>query len=131
MFFNWFRKREEKNNQIEVILNDESLNKSEKMRRLYELGLDLTTIANYMHVRYNFVYNVVTDYLRVRSAQVMTGDYVTKKQQIIGLFEEGESMPHISQKLHTDYNYVRRVVKEHKSEINHNMDNNNTNNLPM
>lgn len=132
MFFNWFKKKEEKNSQVNTILNDVNMNKSEKMRQLYELGYDLTAIANTLGVRYNFVYNVITDYLRTRTAQVMAGDYVTKKQQIIGLFEEGETMPEISKKLHTDYNYVRRVVKEHKNEmINHSVDNNNNNNLQI
>lgn len=115
--FGWFSKKKEKKIRIEEILNDNTLNKSEKMRKLFDMGLDITSIANYLCVRYNFVYNVVMDYLRVNSAKTAQDPnetHETKKQSIIQLFQEGHSMTQISNLLKTDYNYVSRVVKEHK-----------------
>lgn len=115
--FRWFSKRKERKTRIDEILTDESLNKSEKMRRLFDMGLDITSIANYLCVRYNFVYNVVMDYLRVNSAKAAqeTNDPPeTKKQSIINLFQQGHSLTQISNILKTDYNYVSRVVKDFK-----------------
>jgi len=116
--FGWFKKKQEKNDRINIILNDVGLNKSEKMRRLYDMGLDITSIANTMCVRYNFVYNVIMDYLRTNSIGTPTESMMdTKKQSIIKLYQEGHSMVQISKLLTTDYNYVSRVVKEFKSNI--------------
>lgn len=115
--FGWFSKRKEKKSRIEDILKDEALNKSEKMRRLFDMGLDITSIANYLCVRYNFVYNVVMDYLRVNSAKAAQDNnesHETKKQSIINLFQQGHSLTQISNLLKTDYNYVSRVVKDYK-----------------
>ena len=115
--FRWFSKKKERKTRIDEILMDESLNKSEKMRKLFDMGLDITSIANYLCVRYNFVYNVVMDYLRVNSAKAAQNDtesHETKKQSIINLFQQGHSLTQISNLLKTDYNYVSRVVKDFK-----------------
>lgn len=113
MLFGWFGKKKEQKNEVNDILMNEELNKSEKMRRLFALGLDVTTIANYLGVRYNFVYNVVRDYIRTNSC-IKQEEHDTKKQQIIRLHTEGHSRTEISKLLATDYNYVSRVIKEYK-----------------
>ncbi len=115
--FGLFSKRKERKSRIDEILKDEALNKSEKMRRLFDMGLDITSIANHLCVRYNFVYNVVMDYLRVNSAKAAQDNnesHETKKQSIINLFKQGHSLTQISNILKTDYNYVSRVVKDFK-----------------
>jgi transposase-like protein len=110
--FKWFGKKKEQKNEVNEILNDSLLTKSEKMRRLFAMGLDVTTIANYMGVRYNFVYNMVRDYIRTNT-YAKQEEHDTKKQQIIQLHTEGHSRNEISKLLSTDYNYVSRVISAH------------------
>ena len=42
---------------LEVLL-EENVTKSHKMKRLFDLGLEVSYIAMLLDVRYNFVYNV-------------------------------------------------------------------------
>lgn len=44
--------------QIEKIVNNANLNKSEKIRQLLKLGISKYKIAKLLKIRYQFVYNV-------------------------------------------------------------------------
>jgi len=100
---------------VNQILNDET-SKSKKMVALFELGLEVKEIANILNVRYNFVYNVVSNYCNVNQIQTVTNKKEGKKEKIVALFEEGKSLKEISIELKTNYNYVFNVVKEYKKE---------------
>lgn len=99
---------------INQVLNDTTLSKSKRFTELYSLGLDIKTIASLCNVRYNFVYNVVSDFTRRNDLELrtnrVTGD--SKKQKIIDLFNEGKSNTEISKTLKTSYQYVYKVTKE-------------------
>ena len=94
-------------------MKDENLNKSQKMIALYNEKLEIKEIAKLLNVRYNFVYNVVSNYCRINELQLTTGNSESKKDAIIELVKAGNSNTEISKTLKTNYNYVAKVVKEY------------------
>ena len=88
--------------------------KSKKMVALYNLGLELKDIAKLMDVRYNFVYNVVSNHCRMNELVLRTNTRgASKKDEIIALLDAGKSNVEIAKELKSNYNYVSKVVKEH------------------
>ena len=99
--------------QIESIKNEE-ISKSLKMKKLFDLGIEVKTISEIMDVRYNFVYNVISNYININEIQVVKEEKSDKKQQIIDLHNQGTKKVDISKILKTNYNYVYKVVKEYE-----------------
>ena len=83
------------------------------MVALYNSGLEIKQIANIMQVRYNFVYNVISNYCRINDIELRTNTNNTnsKKAQIEELFKAGRSNVEIAKELKTNYNYVYKVTK--------------------
>ena len=100
---------------IEVIVQSED-SKSSKMKQLFDLGIEVKEIASLMNVRYNFVYNVISNYTAMNSIETVSTKKVGKKEKIIELFLAGKSNKEISIELKTNYNYVFNVLKQYKSE---------------
>ncbi len=90
--------------------------KSSKMMRFYNEGLEIGEIAKIMGVRYNFVYNVVSNECRKAGNEVRVlrkqGDV---KESIIALIKDGKSNTEISRELAKNYNYVFKVRKEYEA----------------
>ena len=90
--------------------------KSKKMVELYNGGMDIGSIAKTMNVRYNFVYNVVSNECRKAGIEVRTlrkqGEV---KSSIITLIEAGKTNAEISRDLGKNYNYVFKVRKEYEA----------------
>ena len=101
-----------KNNEIQKIINNSS-SKSKAMIALYNSGLEIKQIADIMQVRYNFVYNVISNYCRMSDIELRTNKNNTnsKKAQIEELFKAGRSNTEIAKELKTNYNYVYKVTK--------------------
>lgn len=97
------------------VVNNENLSKSGKMRELFNMGFSVKEISNLLGVRYNFVYNVISNYVNVNEIKVVNEQKVTKKELIIKLYEEGKTRKEISIELKTNYNYVFNVIKEYTS----------------
>ena len=98
--------------EIEAILtNDES--KSKKMIALYNAGEEIKAISVLMGVRYNFVYNVISNYTRVNDIELRTNAGDSKKAQIEQMIAAGKSNTEISKELKTNYNYVYKIAKEY------------------
>lgn len=97
------------------VVNNENLSKSGKMRELFNMGFSVKEISNLLGVRYNFVYNVISNYVNVNEIKVVNEKTVTKKELIIKLYEEGKTRKEISIELKTNYNYVFNVIKEYTS----------------
>jgi len=99
---------------IEKILQDETLSKSKKMIKLFEGGLDVKTISELMNVRYNFVYNVVNNYLIKEGLhdKIIKEKRASKKDDVIRLWLDGLSVIDIAKKLKTNYNYVWKICNE-------------------
>lgn len=100
------------NKEIQKIINN-ATSKSKAMLALYNSGLEIKQIANIMQVRYNFVYNVISNYCRMNDIELRTNKNNTnsKKVQIEELFKAGKSNVEIAKELKTNYNYVYKITK--------------------
>ena len=99
--------------EINAILGSD-LSKSKKMVELYNLGMEIKEIATLMEVRYNFVYNVVSNMCRMNDVELRTNKETgnSKKALIIAMYQEGKSNTEIAKELKTNYNYVYKITKE-------------------
>lgn len=97
----------------EVVKNAKS--KSEGYKLLYNEGVEIKEIANFYGVRYNFVYNVISNYCRVEDVELRTNhrtDGESKKDQVIAMLKAGKTCTEISKELKTNINYVYKLRKE-------------------
>ncbi|MNO67353.1 hypothetical protein D3C76_581580 [compost metagenome] len=90
--------------------------KSSKMIELFEMGVPVKEIATIMEVRYNFVYNVVSNYSTVNGIETVTNKKSGKKEEILELFKQGKTNKEISAEVKSPYNYVRSVIKKYEAE---------------
>lgn len=111
-------------NQVEMskasvtkLVKDESVSKSAKMKALFEAGYSIKEISTMLDVRYNFVYNVVSNHVTVNGVEVESTKRAGKKEAIIELFNQGKTNKEISAELKSNYNYVYNVVKAHKATL--------------
>ena len=104
---------------INNVINDDTLSKSKRFILLYNEGMEIKEIAQLFNVRYNFVYNVISNFTRLNDVELRTnqGNLSSKKQLIIDLFNQGKSNTEISKELKTSYNYVYKVTKETMNQI--------------
>ena len=100
------------NKKITTIINN-AASKSKAMIELYNEGLDIKQIAQAMDVRYNFVYNVISNHCRMNEIELRTNktNENSKKVMIEKLFKEGKTNIEISKELKTNYNYVYKITK--------------------
>lgn len=105
---------EEKVNQI--IENKES-SKSGKMKELFTLGIEVKEISKLMNVRYNFVYNVISNLVIIEGLEVESNKQSNKKDIVKELFTQGKSSKEIAIELKTNINYIYKLVKEIKEEL--------------
>jgi len=96
------------------IVRNEELSKSERMKRLFDEGFEIKKISELMNVRYNFVYNVCSNYVNINDIEVVKEKKESKRSIIIKEHLEGKTNSEISKLLKTNYNYVYKVVKEYK-----------------
>ena len=101
------------NKEITTIINN-AASKSKAMIDLYNGGLEIKEIATAMNVRYNFVYNVISNHCRMNDVELRTNkeNGNSKKAQIAKLFAQGKSNTEIAKELKTNYNYVYKITKE-------------------
>ena len=97
--------------QVTKVVKQEELSKSVRMKQLFDLGLSVKEIAEAMGVRYNFAYNVVSNYCMQEGIEIEKQKRGGKKEQIIKLHKEGKSNKEIAIELKTNYNYVYSVLK--------------------
>ena len=100
------------NKEITKVLEGKE-SKSKKMIALYNGGMDIKEIATLMEVRYNFVYNVISNMCRMNDVELRTnkGNGNSKKAIIIEMMKEGKSNTEIAKELKTNYNYVYKITK--------------------
>ena len=104
--------------EINKIINN-AASKSKAMIELYNEGCEVKEIAKAMNVRYNFVYNVVSNYCRMNEVELRTNkeNSNSKKAQIAKLFAQGKSNIEIAKELKTNYNYVYKITKALTAEM--------------
>ncbi|MNB67098.1 hypothetical protein D3C75_135810 [compost metagenome] len=105
---------------INKVVNKEG-SKSSKMIELFELGVPVKEIATIMDVRYNFVYNVVSNYSNVNGIKTVTNKTTGKKDEIVELFKQGKTNKEIAAEVKSPYNYVFNVIKKYKATIEENV----------
>ena len=100
---------------VEVIGN-EKLSKSGKMKELFMLGLEVGELAKRLDVRYNFVYNVVSNMINVEGLSDKVGSErkESKKDIVERMMKEGKSCKDICIELKCNNNYVYKLMKEIK-----------------
>ena len=104
-----------KNEKMQKILGGEG-SKSSKMLALYNEGMEIGEIAKAMGVRYNFVYNVVSNDCRKTGTEVrVTKKLGSVKSSIVELINQGKTNTEISKALAVNYNYVFKVRKEYEA----------------
>lgn len=97
---------------ISGIKENATLSKSGKMKELFRLGLDVKEIASIMGVRYNFVYNVVSNMVIVEGIEVEATKSTSKKDEIWALLDSGKTAKEVAIELKTNLNYVYKLRKE-------------------
>ena len=103
------------NAKVKKILEGEGT-KSKKMLDLYNEGLQVGEIAKLMGVRYNFVYNVVSNDCRKNGNEVrVTKKAGTVKTAIVERIDAGKTNTEIAKELQINYNYVFKVRKEYEA----------------
>lgn len=107
------KKVENLDQEIERIINSEN-SKSNKMKELFVLGLEIKEIASLLEVRYNFVYNVISNFTIINSIETQKEEKESKKDQVIELHNQGKTNIEISRILKTNYNYIYKIIKEYK-----------------
>lgn len=100
--------------QIKKLLADESTSKSSKIKALFDAGLTVKDIAAHLQIRYNFAYNVISNYVNMNDIQLEVVAKDNKKQKIIELHLQQKSNKEISIELKTNYNYVFNTIKAYK-----------------
>lgn len=98
--------------EVAAIMGDESTSKSSKMKGLFNLGMEVKEIATMLGVRYNFVYNVVSNMVIVEGVEVETSRKESKKDLVWGLLDQGKTVKEIAVELKTNYNYIYKLKKE-------------------
>ena len=101
---------------IKAILGDEKMSKSQKIRELFDGGLDVKEISEVMNVRYNFAYNVLSNYININGIDVEKTERASKRDEIVVLLNEGKSLAEVSRITKTNYNYIWKINKELKDE---------------
>lgn len=104
----------------DIVAKDGS--KSGKMKELFDLGFEVKEIQKILNdgginVIYNFVYNVVSNYININGIVVVQEKKVGKKDGIIKLYLDGKTNKEISKEMKTNYNYVLKVIKEYKQTL--------------
>lgn len=99
---------------IKRVLQNEDLSKSKKMIELFKGGLDVKEISKLLEVRYNFVYNVVKNFLIKEGLldDIVKEKKHSKRSDIIKYWLDGYSVIDIAKELRTNYNYVWKVCRE-------------------
>lgn len=104
-------------NEAQAIVSNEGLSKSQKMKDLFQLGYEVKEIASLLNVRYNFVYNVISNQVITEGLEVESVKRESKKDVVIDLFKQGKSNKEIAITLKTNYNYIYKIVKEYKDSL--------------
>lgn len=101
---------------VSEVLDNKESSKSQKIKDLFQLGLELKEIADLIGIRYQFVYNVISNYIIMEELEVDNTKPINKKDLVRDLVRQGKSNKEISVELKTNYNYVYKLVKEIKEE---------------
>lgn len=87
------------------------VSKSEKMRKLYDEGLNVSDISKLLDSHYSFVHGVIDKHTNGDIRKVVK---VSKSDEIRKLYDEGLNPGEIAKRLNSNYSFVFSVVKKHR-----------------
>lgn len=99
---------------LEKIENKE-VSKSECIKGLFKLGLEVKEISAKLNIIYNMCYNVISNYCLVSGVEVVKVKKESKKDKVIEMLEAGRTNMEICKELQMNYNYVLKIKKEWNS----------------
>lgn len=103
------------NKEVKTVLN-ENITKSEKFRKLYDLGLTVAEISKLTSSVYSFVYGVIDRYSDGKIRQEKT---TTKTDLFKNDYDLGLSIGEISKKHNSNYSWVHSTIKKYRSSKNY------------
>jgi len=103
--------------QLKVMLADDKMSKSAKVKSLFEQGYEVKVIADMVGIRYNFAYNVIRNHIVVNDVPVEMEKKETKKDVVYKLFDEGKTLAEVAKELKMNYNYVWKLHREWAHEV--------------
>ena len=99
--------------EIKSVVADTAMNKSTKIKVLFEGGMDVKEIAAALGIRYNFAYNVLQNHIIMNDIEVDKASRgPSKKDEIVKLLMEGKSIIEVCKETKTLYNYVWKIKNE-------------------
>lgn len=97
---------------VQTVVTGEG-SKSGKIKELFDMGLEVKEIASLLQIRYNFAYNVISNYVNINDIQVVnevrSGG---KKDEILKMYQDGVKKTEIAKALKTNINYIYKVIKD-------------------
>lgn len=102
---------------VQEVVTAEGKNKSAKIKELFDMGCEVKDIAERLSIRYNFAYNVISNYVIVNDIEVSKAVRETKKDTVFQLFDAGKTLGEVSKELKMNYNYVWKLKKEWEKEV--------------
>jgi len=97
---------------VAKIIGDDKLSKSEKIRQLFNAGYETGQIAKALNISYNFVYNVLMNYIVTNGIEVVKTKRQTKKDAILEELKKGKSLIEVSRSLRVNYNQVWKIAHD-------------------
>ena len=98
---------------LDALLIDSKVNKSQRIRRLFMAGHDVSAVSKMVEVSYTFAYNIITDMVRVQGLEVVnTRRGGAKTEEITKLLLSGKTKVEVSTITKSPYNAVQRIAKK-------------------
>ena len=101
-----------------MIVAAEGMNKSDKIKALFEGGLDVKDISELLQIRYNHAYNVIQNYVIVNDIEVEKSarSVNAKRLEVIQILENGGKLIDAARATKSSYNYVWKISQDMKKE---------------
>lgn len=90
------------------------ISKSSKMKKMFCKGMEVGEISKIVGTRYNFVYNVVSNWVTMEEIEVVGGSNGKggKKKEIMECLDKGMEVKEICRSLKCNMNYIYKIKKE-------------------
>lgn len=91
-----------------------SENKSQKMREMYDSGLNVSEISKKLGCHYSYVYGVIQRHCKKSNIEMRKDKKETKSDTIRRMYDEGMTVGQIAKQLNSNYSFVHSVVKRYR-----------------
>jgi hypothetical protein len=100
-----------------MVVEAKDMNKSEKIKALFEGGLEVKQISLLLGIRYNHAYNVIQNHVIVNGIEVIKSERAgsPKKAEVVAILENGGKLIDAAKMTKSSYNYVWKVSQELKN----------------